>query len=82
MDQGKIYLKKNYYFKKTLIYDEIKVKQIECAKNLIETFIKKNKKKKNFFQQNKKVEQLILVNLSQRILNLIQKNPYYLNLIK
>ena len=46
MDQGKIYLKKNYYFKKTLIYDEIKVKQIECAKNLIETFIKKNKKKK------------------------------------
>ena len=53
MDQGKIYLKKNYYFKKTLIYDEIKVKQIECAKNLIETFIKKNKKK-NFSNKTKR----------------------------
>ena len=50
----------------------LKLNKLNVQKNLIETFIKKNKKKK-IFPTNKKVEQLILVNLSQRIVNLIQK---------
>ena len=56
MDEGKYYIKKNFYFEPTLIYEEIKEKQLKYAFDLIELFLKKYAKKKNiksYYQKGK-----------------------------
>jgi len=52
MDEGKFLLKKFFYFKPTLIYDEIKVKQLKSAFFLLDLFLKKYKIKKNIKTYN------------------------------
>lgn len=52
MDEGKIILKKFFYFKPTLIYDEIKEKQLKSAFFLLDLFLKKYKIKKNIKTYN------------------------------
>jgi len=46
MDEGKYYLKKSFYFEPTLLYEEIKVKQLRSAFHLINLFLKKYSKNK------------------------------------
>ena len=56
MDSGKYYLKKSFYFDPTLIYEEIKEKQVKCAFTLIDSFLIKFSRKKNvksYFQKGK-----------------------------
>ena len=50
MDSGKIYLKKKFYFSPTLIYNEIKERQLDSALILFDMFIKKIKNKKNYIK--------------------------------
>lgn len=47
MDEGKYYIKKKFYFKPDLLYEEIKDKQMRCAFEIINIFIKKYSKNKN-----------------------------------
>ena len=55
VDNGNFYFKKMFIFKKTLLFNEIKNKQLECALILISKFIKgyKNKKLKTQRQTGK-----------------------------
>ena len=50
MDSGKIYFKKKFYFSPTLIYEEIKNHQINCALKLLDIFLKKLKNKKKLIK--------------------------------
>jgi methionyl-tRNA formyltransferase len=54
MDEGKYYFKKNFYFEPTLIYEEIKEKQLKYAFDLIELFLKKYAKNKNIKSYHQK----------------------------
>ncbi len=54
MDEGKYYIKKNFYFEPTLIYEEIKEKQLKYAFDLIELFLKKYAKKKDIKSYHQK----------------------------
>jgi len=47
MDQGKYYIKKKFYFKPTLLYEEIKEMQLKCAFKMIELFLNRYSKNKN-----------------------------------
>ena len=42
----KYYIKKKFYFKPTLLFEEIKEKQLKCAFKMIELFIKRYSKNK------------------------------------
>jgi|TARA_B110000914_G_C15447380_1_gene439146 methionyl-tRNA formyltransferase len=56
MDDGKYYFKKNFYFGPTLVYEEIKERQLKCAFELIDLFLKryaKNKYIKDYSQKGK-----------------------------
>jgi methionyl-tRNA formyltransferase len=56
MDEGKYYIKKKFHFEPTLLFEEIKEKQLKCAFKMIELFIKrysKNKKLKSYNQKGK-----------------------------
>ena len=54
MDEGKYYIKKTFYFEPTLLFEEIKEKQLKFAFKMIELFIKKYSKKKNIKSFNQK----------------------------
>jgi len=45
MDAGDYYLKKSFDFKKDLFYNDIKVRQLDCALKMISIFLKKLKRK-------------------------------------
>ena len=56
MDEGKYYIKKKFYFEPTLLFEEIKEKQLKSAFKMVELFIKrysKNKKIKSYNQKGK-----------------------------
>tara|TARA_A100001015_G_C15029036_1_gene732086 strand:- start:2483 stop:3106 length:624 start_codon:yes stop_codon:yes gene_type:complete len=47
MDEGRYYIKKKFYFEPTLLFEEIKEKQLKCALKVIDLFLKKYSKNKN-----------------------------------
>ena len=56
MDEGRYYIKKKFYFEPTLLFEEIKEKQLKCALKVIELFLKKyakNKTLKSYDQKGK-----------------------------
>lgn len=56
MDEGNYYFKKNFYFKPTLLFEEIKKKQLKHAFDMIYIFLKMYKKKdkvKSYSQKGK-----------------------------
>ena len=54
MDEGKYYIKKTFYFEPTLLFEEIKEKQLNYAFKMIELFIERYSKKKNLKSFNQK----------------------------
>ncbi len=54
LDEGKFYLKKKFFFKPTLLHNEIKKKQLEYAFDMVDLFIKKYSKNKNIKSYHQK----------------------------
>ena len=56
MDEGRYYFKRSFHFRPTLLFEEIKKKQLKYAFDMVDIFLKKYKKKKNlksYPQKNK-----------------------------
>jgi methionyl-tRNA formyltransferase len=84
MDEGKYYIKKTFYFEPTLLYEEIKEKQLKSAFKMIELFIERYSKKKNIksFNQKGKVSYFSRIPSSLSELNVNKSIKSQINIIR